>query len=127
MDNIPEKTPEKADKKTIGVTPEQLPTLNRLKTAGHFANEFDAAKFAMAYAIDKGVSQGSTEGAGTKWNVGSFDSDGGLKAVIEALFPEEPTPYRRIEHLINEGLRLLDKGNTIPPDVASLMLTAAKT
>ena len=126
MNDTNYKTADKADKKTIGVAPGQLATLERLKSAGHFETEIDAAKFAMAHAIEQGVPQGATEGAETKWNVGSFDSDGGLKAVIEALFPDETTPYRRIEHLINEGLRLLDKGDTIPPDVAGLVLNAAK-
>ena len=117
---------EKIDKKTIGVVPEQVGTLTRLTEAGHFEHELDAAKFAMAHAIERGVPRGATESAGTKWNVGSFDSDGGLKAVIEALYPDETNPYRQIEHLINEGLRLFDKGDGLPPDVAGLVLAAAK-
>lgn len=118
---------EKADKKTIGVVTEQIGTLERLRQAGHFEHEFDAAKFAMAHAIASGVPRGVTEGAGTKWNVGSFDGDGALKAVIESLYPDEAQPYRQIEHLINEGLRLFDKGDGLPPDVAGLVLAAAKT
>lgn len=118
---------EKSDKKTIGVVPEQVGTLKRLMEAGHFEHEFDAAKFAMAHAIDSDVPRGTTEGAGTKWNVGSFDSDGGLKAVIEALYPDETNPYRQIEHLINEGLRLFDKGDGLAPDVAGVVLAAGKS
>lgn len=116
---------EKADKKTLGVTPANEKTLTALASAGHFSTDIEAAKFAMAYAIDRGVARGTTEGAGTKWNVGSFDSDGALKAVIEALHPEETNPYRLVEHLINEGLRLLDKGDGLPPDVAGLVVAAA--
>lgn len=47
---------------------------------------------------------------------------GALRAVIEALYPDEVNPYRLVEHLINEGLRLLDKGDGLPPDVAGLLL-----
>ena len=117
---------EKTDKKTIGVTISNERVLTSLASAGHFNTDIEAGKFAMAHAIDQGVGRGTTEGTGTKWNVGSFDSDGALKAVIEALYPEETYPYRLIEHLINEGLRLLDKGNNLPPDVAGVVLAAAQ-
>lgn len=119
-------TPEKIDKKTLGVTSANAKVLEALATEGRFATDIEAAKFAMAHAIDQGVGHGATEGAGTKWNVGSFDSDGALKSVIEALYPDEANPYRLVEHLLNEGLRLLDKGDGLPPDVAGLVLTAAK-
>lgn len=119
-------TQEKVDKKTLGVTPANSKILDALASEGRFATDIEAARFAMAHAIDRGVPRGQTEGAGTKWNVGSFDSDGGLRAVIEALYPEEAFPYRLIEHLINEGLRLMDKGDGLPPDVAGLVLAAAK-
>lgn len=117
---------EKADKKTLGVTPANETSLAALARAGRFGTDIEAAKFAMAHAIQQSVPPGTTEGTSTKWNVGSFDSDGGLKAVIEALFPDETNPYRLVEHLINEGLRLLNKGDGLPPDVAGLILTAAK-
>lgn len=119
-------TPEKIDKKTLGVTTSNRRVLNALALEGRFANDIEAAKFAMAHAINQGVGRGTTEGVGTIWNVGSFDGDGALKAVIEALHPDETNPYRLVEHLINEGLRLLDRGDGLPPDVAGLLLTAAK-
>lgn len=109
------------DKKTIGVTSGNERILVSLAAEGLFSTDIEAAKFAMAHAIEMGVKRGTTEGAGTKWNVGSFDSDGALKAVVEALFPEEGQPYRLIEHLINEGLKLFDKGSTLPPDVAGIL------
>lgn len=115
---------EKADKKTLGVTSTNERILSALASAGHFNTDIEAAKFAMAYAIDRGVARGTTDSAGTKGNVGSFDNDGGIKAVIETLYPEEPNPYRLVEHLINEGLRLMDKGDGLPPDVPGLVLAA---
>ncbi|RUV47628.1 hypothetical protein EOA88_39655, partial [Mesorhizobium sp. M5C.F.Ca.IN.020.14.1.1] len=61
---------EKTDKKTIGVTAGNERVLTALASAGRFNTDIDAAKFAMAHAIDQGVSRGTTDGAGTKWNVG---------------------------------------------------------
>jgi len=115
----------KADKKTIGVTDGNENKLTELVSAGHFLTESDAAKFAMAYAIEQNIGRGVTEGAGTKWAVGSFDTDHALKAVVEALYPDEVNPYRQIEHLINEGLTLLNKGDNLPPDVAGVVMAAA--
>ena len=109
------------DKKTIGITSMNESVLTSLAEEGVFSSEIEAAKFALAHAIESGIPRGTTEGASTKWNVGSVDSDGTLRAVIEALFPEEGQPYRLVEHLMNEGLRLLDKGNGLPPDVAGML------
>ncbi len=114
-------TEKTVDKKTIGITSANERVLAALAAEGLFASEIEAAKFAMAHAVDKGVTRGTTEGAGTKWNVGSVDSDGALKAVVEALFPDEGQPYRLVEHLMNEGLRLFDKGDMLPPDVAGVL------
>ena len=109
------------DKRTIGITSANEAVLSGLVSEGLFASEIEAAKFAMAYAIEAGIARGTTEGAGTKWNVGSVDYDGALKAVIESLFADEGQPYRVVEHLMNEGLRLLDTGNALPPDVAAVL------
>ena len=113
-----------ADKKTMGVTSGNERVLTNLVSEGLFSSEIEAAKFAMAHAIGAGVARGTTDGAGTKWNVGSVDSDGALKAVVEALYPDEISPYRLVEHLMNEGLRLLDKGDGLPPDVAGILFAA---
>ena len=117
--------PEKAvDKKTIGIT-----------SANERGYTFCAGYRRPVCLRDRGcevrdgacdpgrdTARGTTEGASTKWNVGSVDSDGALKAVIEALFAGEGQPYRLVEHLMNAGLRLLDKGNALPPDVAAVLL-----
>jgi len=115
-----------ADKRTIGITSSNERVLSALVAAGQFGSEIEAAKFAMAHAIEHGVERGTIEGAGTKWNVGSVDADGSLKAVVEALFPDEVQPYRLVEHLMNEGLKLFDKGDKLPPDVPGVLMTATK-
>lgn len=93
------------DKKTIGVTLANAGSLAALTTAGHFASELDAAKFAMAHAVKSGVQPGAAESTETKWNVGSVDPDGSLRSLIEALFPDVTEPYRAAEFLMNEGIR----------------------
>lgn len=110
------------DKTTIGVTVENQRTLDTIEEQGNFEDQMDAARFAFAYAIRRNIEPSPAEAASTKWNVGSFDPDRSLRAVIEALFPDQETPYRAIEGLINEGLRLLqarldDEGFFEPLDV----------
>lgn len=110
-----------ADKKTLGVTRGNERPLATLVEAGSFASEMDAARFAMAHAIAHGVKQGKTDGTSTKWNVGSFDNDGSLRLVAEAVYGEVVEPYRLVEHLVNEGLQLLDAGDGTPPDVVGII------
>jgi hypothetical protein len=110
-----------ADKKMIDITSGNELVLARMVEAGRFASELDAAKFAMAYAINRETPAGSTDGAATKWNVGSVDPDGSLRSLIEALFPAASEPYRLVEHLMNEGLRLLDTGSGPPADVVDIL------
>lgn len=113
-----------ADKRVIGIASSNERVLAALAEEGLFSSEVEAAKFAMAHAIKAGIGRGTTEGAGTKWNVGTVDLDGKLKAVVEALFPDEGQPYRLIEHLMNEGLRLLDGGDGLAPDVAGMIISS---
>ncbi|RWP98759.1 hypothetical protein [Mesorhizobium sp.] len=112
------------DKKTIGVVAAYEPILAKLISAGHFGSELEAAKFAMAFAISKGVPAGLAEGAATKWNVGTVDADASLRAVIEALYPQTNEPYRLVEFLMNEGLSLMDSSDGLPPDVAGVLFNS---
>lgn len=114
------------DKKTIGITGANGGALAGLTQSGRFLSELDAAKFAMAYAIREGAAIGRTEGAETKWNVGSLDPDGSLAAMVEAFFPQVQEPYRQIEFLMNEGLKLLAPKSGHSPDVFSILANAAK-
>ena len=94
------------DKKTIGVTEAADRVLAAMVEQGHFTDAIDAAKFAMAIAINSGAGEGkqdlTVEGATTKWNVGSFDSQ--LRSLIMALHPDTTEPYRLLEFLIDDGL-----------------------
>lgn len=97
------------DKRTIGVTEPADRVLAVMIEQGHFTEGIDAAKFAMALAINSGANANerdlTVEGATTKWNVGSFDPDGQLRSLINALYPDIGQPYRLLEFLIDDGLR----------------------
>jgi hypothetical protein len=125
--NVPARAGKSTDKRTLGVTEANERRLASLVEAGHFGSELEAAKFAMAHAIKEGAKPVPLEGAGTKWNVGTVDPDGSLKALIETLHPEVEEPYRLVEQLMNEGLQMLDAGNALPPDVAGLLFADSRT
>ncbi|OWV64184.1 hypothetical protein ATY76_22310 [Rhizobium sp. R339] len=112
------------DKRTIGITSANEKNLAALVLAGNFGSELDAAKFALAYAIQNDVSAGTAEGTNTKWNIGTVDGDGSLKSVVEAVFDGVTEPYRLIEYLINEGLSRLGSNDAIPPDVVGILFQA---
>lgn len=113
------------DKRTIGITRANEHSLAALVAAGAFGSELDAAKFAMAHAIEQGAEVGTVDGASTKWNIGTVDPDASLKALIESFYGAVAEPYRLIEYLINEGLRLLDSGD-VPPNVVKLIPVPAR-
>lgn len=97
------------DKKTIGLTDANKAFMKGLVEKAGFRDEMDAAKFAFALAVNRGEAPGQgVEGAGTIWNVGSFDGTGELKALIQNLFPATDMPYRALESLVNSGFTLLD-------------------
>ena len=112
------------DKKTIGITKANASSLSKLVEAGRFGSELDAAKFAMAYAIRTGKTTGSTEGAETKWNVGSVDADGSLRSLLEALFSDCSEPYRLAEHLMNLGIQELSVELGDTGDLYSILFPA---
>ena len=57
--------------------------------------------------MGRGCEPAPIEGAGTIWNVGSFDEAGDLKALVQNLFPNADAPYRALESLMNTGFGLL--------------------
>lgn len=113
------------DKRTIGITRANEHSLGALVAAGGFGSELDAAKFAMAHAIEQNTEVGTVEGASTKWNIGTVDADASLRALIESFYGAVAEPYRLVEYLINEGLRLLDSGD-VPPNVVKLIPVSTK-
>lgn len=96
------------DKKTIGLTDANKAIMEEVVGKAGFKLDMDAAKFAFALAVSRGSEPASVEGAGTIWNVGTFDEGGDLKALIQNLFPNAGAPYRALESLMNTGFGLLE-------------------
>ena len=95
------------DKKTIGLTNANKTIMDEVVEKGGFKRDMDAAKFAFALAVNRGYGPGAVEGAGTIWNVGSFDEGGDLKALVQNLFPNVDASYRALESLVNTGFGVL--------------------
>lgn len=95
------------DKKTIGLTDANKAIMDQVVEKAGFKHDMDAAKFAFALAVSRACEPGHVEGAGTIWNVGSFDEGGDLRALIQNLFPATDSPYRALESLMNTGFGLL--------------------
>jgi hypothetical protein len=95
------------DKKTIGLTETNKKVMDQIVEKAGFKRDMDAAKFAFALAVNRGCEPAPVEGAGTIWNVGSFDEGGDLKGLIQNLFPTAEAPYRALESLVNAGFGML--------------------
>lgn len=95
------------DRKSIGLTPEAQSILTDLEELAWFSEGQDIARFCMSYAIRAGVRDGATSATQTRWAAGNFDETGEIRSLLAALYPECETPVRLMEHLVNEGLRLV--------------------
>jgi hypothetical protein len=95
------------DKVAIGLTTPNDQFVGQLMESRLFGQEMDAAKLAMSIAIARKASLGELQGAGTKWNIGSFDRDGQLRRLMSVLYPTVDEPYRAIEFLINTGFKIM--------------------
>lgn len=96
------------DLKSIGVSPSQKEFLETLVDGlKAFDQNQQAAKVAMAMAIRAGTPVGDATATVTAWSTGGFDPDGSIRALIQALYGVQDTPYRQVEHLIQVGLEML--------------------
>lgn len=109
------------DRESVGLVPEAQSILAELEDLGWFSEGQDIARFCMAYAIRAEVSEGVTSGTETRWAAGNFDKTGEIRSLLAALYPDCKTPVRLMEHLVNEGLRLVAarvrQGNLAPTDL----------
>ena len=95
------------DRESIGLTSENQTVLAEIEERGWFMNGQDIARFCMAYAIRAKVEEGVTQGTETRWAAGNFDDTGEIRPLLGALYPACTTPVRLMEHLVNEGLKLV--------------------
>jgi hypothetical protein len=111
-----------ADRKQIGLTDAGKAAVAMLTDRlGWFGEAQEASRFALAYAVRQGVTDGSTDGPlETRWSADGFDPTGEIRSVLRAAYPENTTPVRLMEYLIEEGLkRIVEKasgGATSPLD-----------
>lgn len=92
---------------------------DKLVSTGKFEDVKTVAKFALAYAIKNHFDEFDpktyviTDSDGSNYNVGSFDNDGRLSALIRAIYPDVDTPYIYARELMIFGLlkigELIDK------------------
>ena len=95
------------DRESIGLTAESQTLLNEIAERGWFREGQDIALFCMAYAIRAHVPEGTTSATETRWAAGNFDKTGEIRTLLAALYPHSATPVRLMEHLVNEGLRMV--------------------
>ncbi|OIP63724.1 MAG: hypothetical protein AUK30_08055 [Nitrospirae bacterium CG2_30_70_394] len=95
------------DRESVGLNPETQAILAELEEHGWFLEGQDIARFCMAYAIRAKITEGATAGTETRWAAGNFDKTGEIRALLAALYPSCVTPVRLMEHLVNEGLRIV--------------------
>jgi len=96
----------------IGVCTEVFATLQAAMDTGLFAMEMDVGRLAVALALDSDREKYECDKLQSKWNVGSFDRDGRLRSTIEILFPDRDDPYRKIEELLQTGLKIMSEYQT---------------
>lgn len=110
------------DRKQIGLTDDGKAAVAVLTDRlGWFSEAQEASRFALAYAVRQGVADGSSTGAvETRWSADGFDPTGEIRSVLRAAYPENTTPVRLMEYLIDEGFRLIQSkltaGYTSPLD-----------
>ena len=95
------------DRESIGLTEEGQSILADLEAQGWFQEGQDIARFCLAYAIRAHTAEGVAVGTETRWAAGNFDKTGEIRALLAALYPSCRTPVRLMEHLVNEGLKMI--------------------
>jgi hypothetical protein len=110
------------DRRQIGLTEDGQATVALLTDQlGWFGEAQEAGRFALAYSVREGVEPGSPPAAvDTRWSPDGFDPTGEIRSVLRAMYPDNTTPVRLMESLIDEGLRRIkasvDAGNVSPLD-----------
>lgn len=110
------------DRKQIGLTAGGKAAMARVTDElGWFKEGQEACRFALGYAVREGVQDGATdEHVDTQWSADGFDPTGEIRSVLRATYPDNTTPVRLMEYLIDEGLTRIstgiDEGKASPLD-----------
>lgn len=95
------------DRDSVGLTPESVRIVAKIQELEWFSDGQDIGRFSMAYAIQAGVPEGTTSDTDTRWAAGNFDRTGEMRALLRVVYPMNQAPVKLMEHLVNEGLKLL--------------------
>jgi hypothetical protein len=101
---------ESSDLTQIGLSLEGQARLDRFKGSGYFGELRDAYKFAVGFALAKGVVPPEIQTKRqTMFAIATVDPDGSLATAIRELLPcDEVPPYRWAERLAEMGSRLIE-------------------
>jgi hypothetical protein len=111
------------DRRQIGLTEDGQATVALLtENLGWFGEAQEAGRFALGYAVRDGAQPSQTTSAvDTRWSPDGFDPTGEIRSLLRVMYPENTTPVRLMEYLIDEGLRgiraKLDAGTDSPVDL----------
>lgn len=100
---------EMLDLAQIGLSLDGQARLDRFKESGYFAELRDAYKFAVGFALAKGVIPAEIQAKRhTMFAIATVDPDGSLATAIRELLPcDEVPPYRWAERLAETGSQML--------------------
>lgn len=94
--------------KTIGLTPKNKEYLSEFIILEYFAEQTDAYKFAVAYALKNKIDPPKTISNTTTFAVGSLDSNRELYNLVISLKPDlDQSIYKYIQDLANWGIEKL--------------------
>ena len=109
---------------TIGVMESLAPRLKEIQEALAFQTEMGAYKFCLSYAILKELPPANDVSISrpTKWNMGSFDGDGEIETLFDALYPKEANQQLLMVNLAEAGIEhlhqvVIEEGATSLSDV----------
>lgn len=100
---------ETSDLTQIGLSLDGQARLDGLKGSGYFAELRDAYKFAVGFALAKGVIPPEIQAKRqTMFAIATVDPDGSLATAIRELLPcDEVPPYRWAERLAEAGSQMI--------------------
>ena len=118
--------------RTVGLSKAGRGRIQRLKENGHFAEQVDAYRFAVALALAAGAEPSEPVGERvTMFNVGTLDPDGRVATAVSTLAETDgEDPYRVAERLAEWGAaeleRRVEESGTVPTEALLRQVTDAQ-
>lgn len=117
---------DEVDRTTVGASAQGRHVMKWLKEEEIFPTEMDAYRFAIALGISLGR-RTSLVGRQTSFNVGSFDADGAVAALVQCMISAETgQAYRAAEELAETGFAQMAKAIEVGEFRFSDMLEKAR-